>query len=389
MHSRVGSFEWSGELITTEKGSINDLDYWEITAEDIFLADVGSSGFTGYEVDKGAFKSSDVVELYEKFPGLLEGKQKVHHIHSHHNMRAFFSGTDWENLEDRASVSNYFLMLIVNFEGVWCAKVAFKAKRKGKPETKLEFSNNTDGFKDLVLNKGKDEEVLVVMDCSIELQVGEMAEDFVKRFEDVKASLEAEQKAKIEANKQKYKSNFEKGGSHQGWKQHGLWKEEEQYGDAYDYVGGKWQQIEKKKRVSEMTDKEWKEYEGDGQERFTLKHAKCYLNSILDGTFSGYDFSDCIGKIEECGKELLTDRQLEEYITEFEELLPEHFDQIFIGRTTMAYVDLLEVLVEYLRPYSFRNNLIREMITSVEDEIRLAGALADEEAAEELISTLK
>lgn len=86
LHSRVGDKEWSGELITSEKGSINDLDGWEIIAEDIYLVDVGTSGYTAYEVDKGGFKAADIVDMYEKYPGLLEGTQKAHHIHTHHSM---------------------------------------------------------------------------------------------------------------------------------------------------------------------------------------------------------------------------------------------------------------------------------------------------------------
>lgn len=83
LHGKVGSFEWSGELITSEKGTINDLDNWAITAEDIFLADIGTAGFTGYEVNKGGFKTVDIIELYDKYPELLEGEKKVHHVHSH------------------------------------------------------------------------------------------------------------------------------------------------------------------------------------------------------------------------------------------------------------------------------------------------------------------
>ena len=46
-------------------------------------------------------------------------------------MGVFFSGTDWSQLNDRALVSNYFMMLIVNSKGDMIAKVAFKAKVTG------------------------------------------------------------------------------------------------------------------------------------------------------------------------------------------------------------------------------------------------------------------
>lgn len=83
LHSKVGAKEWSGELITREEGSITSPNEWKIYAEDIFLVDVGSPGFTSYEVDKGSFKAPDIIELYEAYPELLDGTLKVQHIHTH------------------------------------------------------------------------------------------------------------------------------------------------------------------------------------------------------------------------------------------------------------------------------------------------------------------
>ncbi len=81
LHNKVGAAEWSGELITSEEGKITDLDDWKITAHDIFLADIGTAGFTGYEVDKGGFKAVDIIELYDQYPALLDGELQIHHIH--------------------------------------------------------------------------------------------------------------------------------------------------------------------------------------------------------------------------------------------------------------------------------------------------------------------
>lgn len=82
----MGNNEWSGELITSEEGKITDLEKWKITCEDIFLANIGTGAYTEYKVDEGGFKAPDVVEMYEAFPGLLDGTKKNHHIHTHHNM---------------------------------------------------------------------------------------------------------------------------------------------------------------------------------------------------------------------------------------------------------------------------------------------------------------
>jgi hypothetical protein len=62
-------------------------------------------------------------------------------------MNTFFSGTDTKELEDNAANYNYYVSLIVNFDGKYCCKIAIPGKRKmtsvielidteGKPYTK-------------------------------------------------------------------------------------------------------------------------------------------------------------------------------------------------------------------------------------------------------------
>ncbi len=386
LHDKVGKNEWSGELITSEKGTINDLESWEITAEDLFLADIGTGAFTGYKVDEGGFKSADVVELYDAFPALLEGEKKLQHIHSHHNMSCFFSGTDWENLEDRASISNYFLMLIVNFDGKWCAKVAFKAKKSGGGATTLDFVNNEDGYQQLKLKGSDDKHVLVVMDCAIEIEGNiEVSEEFETRFNKVKGAVEAEKKRKEEEAKKKHSSSYPAKGSHltkhkggaygtPQWEQGEMWREvegEEDWQNEWELIDGIWTKKDKKpKRISEMTEQEWKDSQ-TGIGKFELRHAKAYLNSILDGTYSSYDFTDPMKKIDSQEAKLVTEDDIEKYIDEFEELLQEHFDIIFPYKTVVDYVALLEEVIEYLIPYIFQSPLVKEMVDSINEEIKL------------------
>lgn len=170
LHKNCGAVEWSGELITREIGKITDLDDWVIIAEDIFLVDVGSSAFTGYNFNEGAFKAADVMELYDKFDGIMEGTHKAQHIHTHQGMGTFFSGTDWSQLNDRGCESNYFLMLITNFKNQHIAKVGFKANSK-TTTSGLSFANDVENsFGSLQFNDEADKEVLVVMDCIVEIE---------------------------------------------------------------------------------------------------------------------------------------------------------------------------------------------------------------------------
>lgn len=379
LHSMVGNKEWSGELITEEEGNINDLDGWKITAKDIFLADVGTSGFTGYEVDKGSFKSSDIIELYDAYPELLTGKLKLQHCHTHHGLGIFFSGTDWENLEDRAAVSNYFLMLIVGFDNKWVAKVAFKAKRSGGKSVKLDFANNTDGFKAMKIEENNDKEVLVVMDCKIELESLTIDATFAERYNKVVDEKEAEKKREEEARKASYKTPQKYGNGlgtlrqgklpyedvgYGGYGGHNSWEGYESWEDNGHGIA-----VRKEKKISDMTEKEWLENE-TGVGKFELRHAKALINSILHSTYSPMDFSDCIKKLEAEDATLHNKGEYEEWIDQFDWSLGEHFDVLFPYKNVGDYVDLLRVMQEYLHPYK-RNRLVQSILEALVAEIEL------------------
>jgi len=111
-------------------------------------------------------------------------------------MSAFFSGTDWSNLNDRALESDYFMMLIVNFAGNYVAKVAFKAKRADNSKTVLEFANNADNHRAIEIDTKVAKEALVVMDCEIILEPVDdgIPDSFKERY----------QKVKVESSKPAY-----------------------------------------------------------------------------------------------------------------------------------------------------------------------------------------
>lgn len=408
LHKQVGAKEWSGELITREEGVITDLDKWKIFAEDIFLVDIGTKAFTGYEVEKGSFKAADIIELYEQYPGLLDGTLKAHHIHSHNDFQTFFSGTDWENLEDRAGISNYFLMLIVNFKGPYCAKVAYKGIEKGNSGRELEFANNVDGLTSLKLGGKKDRDVLVVMDCKIEIETVEIEVDdvFKARWEAVIAQQKLEEE---EAKKRKEKRSYgHMGGGTHGWRgnEQGTWKNGHFYPDAWsgghyeqgmlgygDEYGDGWSDMDlandeewgyekgvwikkkkgkKEKKISEMTEKEWNK--SQQMESFDLRHAKAFLNSILYGTYMPSNFNDCIAKIEGDNKKLSKVTEVLQYIEDFEDMLQEHFDVIWPNGTVQQYSELLQEVYDYLLPYKYIR-LVSEMIDVVEQEIKVNSAI--------------
>lgn len=422
LHKKQGGSEWSGELITREEGTINDLDAWKITAEEMFLADLGSPGFTGYEVDKGGFKSVDIVDMYEAYPGLLDGTQKNHHIHSHHRMGCFFSGVDWSQLNDRSLVSNYFLMLIVNIAGDAIAKVAFKAKKEVKSPTRLSFINNHDGFTPLDLKQDENKEILVVMSCKVEIEVEEVEKEFIDRYTSVSKAIELEEKARQEELKKKYSHNGMNGYSYgaPGSVKQGKFYYDEYDKDKYEFnqmtgewhkkgeprnpISGKqyyhkatndWRHYPEKsnsiilhpsKRISEMTDKEWGEYDS-GQvgystsmpEDWDLRHAKIMINCLLKDTVHP-DTSDCRDLLLQTSTVLDgEEKKREETIEDFGLGLIESYQLMFPGKAADkdAYYDLLEKMVEYLQPYSYID-ITSDLIEEVKNEM--------EEIKEELLT---
>jgi proteasome lid subunit RPN8/RPN11 len=123
LHSSIGKTEWSGLLLyDVISGNPSKPSDFVLKAKHIFLMDVGSAAYTEYETD------GDIVDLYDNIEGAME--MKMGHVHSHHDMSAFFSGTDTDELMQNADKHNYYLSLIVNFSGNYVAKVAFLSERK-------------------------------------------------------------------------------------------------------------------------------------------------------------------------------------------------------------------------------------------------------------------
>lgn len=353
LHSKVGGSEWSGELITSEEGTINDMDEWKIKCEDIFLADIGTAGSTEYTVDKGGFKAADVVAMYDKFPDLLEGKQKNQHIHTHHNMSAFFSGTDWENLEDRADMSNYFMMLVVNFNGKYCAKVAFKAKIKNAGAPVLEFSNNSDSIPVINLTEDKEREVLVVMDCDIihEVPVVTVTKEFEDRYKEVKEKIEEEKKAVKVWPKYSPPATQSK-----------FWKD-----DWNDH--SKKKDKKKDKKISEMTEKEWKAYDSIRPVgKVETKNVFAFLNANI---LNSHDlmFSSPIPNIIDVNNKFRDMRDRAEWMLTFQFTMRDKFDAIFYpNHTDSFFEDIISAAINFLKPYTY-NELAKDMTDIMMDEI--------------------
>lgn len=133
LHNKIKSIEWSAILIyKVVEGEIEKPSTLVLRVEDFILMDIGNATYTEYEF------STDDEYSFDKYTNALENGFKIGHLHTHHSMRCFFSGTDTDELFDNSEKHNYYLSLIVNFQNIneWCAAVAMCLDEKIEGEIK-------------------------------------------------------------------------------------------------------------------------------------------------------------------------------------------------------------------------------------------------------------
>ncbi len=184
LHKMVGAKEWCGVLFYKRlDGDIDNPRSLKLYAQDLYLMDIGKETYT--EAD---FSPDTAIEMWDTVAdtnGEVDyGAWKRGLIHTHHNMTTFFSGTDMSELHDNVGTHNYYLSLIVNFSGVWTAKVAFTAKRK----IQMNYTSVEDEAKEFVTEK----DLLMMIDMDIVKEREEVAvpEFFRTRYEALKAEIE-------------------------------------------------------------------------------------------------------------------------------------------------------------------------------------------------------
>jgi hypothetical protein len=168
LHNNVQTgIEWSAILLYSNlKGSVDTAHNWVISVDDLILMDIGTSGYTEY--DMSADDSTNEIWMDH-----LEKGGKMGHLHTHHNMGCFFSGTDTQELHDNAPNHNYYLSLIVNYKAMsnWIAKVAICGTEV--TEGTLNTTKTWVGSKGLMTKKEKEtlnstQEMLYLMECTLE-----------------------------------------------------------------------------------------------------------------------------------------------------------------------------------------------------------------------------
>lgn len=175
----IHNIEWSGVLFYEVSGSFEEKNL-TVTCLDIYQMDIGNGAYTEYTMNPS-------VASYMLDHDLLNAYQG--HIHSHHNMSTFFSGTDTQELRDGGNDTNHFVSLIVNNEGTYTAAITRKitSKRTVSEEYSYKSFNDTEykGAKDYV----SEDSYLEWYKLNIEIQGDNQYEkEMMERIKELKES---------------------------------------------------------------------------------------------------------------------------------------------------------------------------------------------------------
>lgn len=162
-HHQIKNVEWSGSLIYSfdnPKFSIHELydktkeDDITITANKFLFRDIGSSTLTEFELT--------TEQQIEQGEYQMEGK-RIGLIHTHHDMTAYFSGTDNAELQDNTPHHEVYLSLVVNHgnKNDYVARLCFKGQVESVAKTKVKHSFS---FLNKVRNLNSQEEKTTVED---------------------------------------------------------------------------------------------------------------------------------------------------------------------------------------------------------------------------------
>lgn len=175
LHKIVGSVEWSGVLVyKVNKGSIEDYKNLEVEVLEILPMDVGTSGYTEYELSSADDYTFN--NLCDRV--MMDENLKIGHIHTHHGMDCFFSGTDTQELHDNAPNHNYYLSLIVNFKDFsnWCAKIAMVGEERQTGTLASKFKGTKGDMVENFVEINNTKEVLYTIKMNIDAPATQLDE---------------------------------------------------------------------------------------------------------------------------------------------------------------------------------------------------------------------
>ena len=179
LHLTYPNKEWSGILAyITKKGNFNSISDFEFEVIAVYPMDLGKPSYTEFEYNGAIADLYAAIEAY----GYSVEEVKTGMIHSHHNMKAYFSGTDMDELRTNAKKHNYYLSLVVNVDEEYAAKVAFPTKVEVKELHKI----LDDKGEYIVIPKEKTGESYIIADLDIEIEGAALDQWFTDRINTLK-----------------------------------------------------------------------------------------------------------------------------------------------------------------------------------------------------------
>lgn len=175
LHNVIRNKEWSGILFyKVVKGGLSNVNKMVIEAHYVMPLNIGSATYTEYDPDAAA------LDAFDMFEGSEEMERGT--IHTHHNMSAFFSGTDTEDLLEKIADGSHssYLSLIVNYQEEYVVKVAMLS------ENSFVQYNMKSGKKNFNVVVKSEEAAALSYSLKVQLPPGkEMPKPFRKQVEKV------------------------------------------------------------------------------------------------------------------------------------------------------------------------------------------------------------
>jgi proteasome lid subunit RPN8/RPN11 len=216
-HQAPMSIEWSGVLIFTDSGDLDEnMIPSKINVIDLVPMDIGTSSYTEFNMACPQMTSYIMDNIDKEY--------KTGLIHTHHSMKAYFSGTDLDELRTNAKAYQYYLSLIVNYKHDIVAKIGVQSKTIQTTITD-NFVYTSKGFMSQGIKEVKKEFYSCEEhDCKV-VKEGEIDENFVNLFNLMQDEIERKKNVKIKNASMYSKENIDayaRGYDNQKWK----WGEE-------------------------------------------------------------------------------------------------------------------------------------------------------------------
>ena len=128
-HRLIANVEWNGIILyrTVDNVPIDITKPNHFIVEDLVIVNIGTYGAFNYAADES-------MSLVNSSPYILDCLQGL--VHTHHNMGAFFSGTDMDEIAKSVDM-NVYLSLVVDFKGTYVAKLLLVGEQNLKHTTEL------------------------------------------------------------------------------------------------------------------------------------------------------------------------------------------------------------------------------------------------------------